>query len=78
LSAEEAHRLVVRRGAYNPAVDVVRSSTVGDLYDAGFEVRRAPTVAIPDHVLVSYDGDWDEVVGERFDACFGPTLATEQ
>jgi hypothetical protein len=69
---------VVRSGAYNPAVDVVRYSTVCDLYDAGFEVRRAATVAIPDHVLVSYDGDWDDVVAERFDACFGPTLATEQ
>lgn len=68
----------MRRGAYNPAVDVVRSSTVGDLSDAGVEVRRAPTVAIPDHVLVSHDGDWDEVVGKRFDACFGPTLDNEQ
>lgn len=53
-------------------VDAVRHSTVGDLEDAGFLVRAAPTRAIPDHVLVGYEGQWDDEVAERFDACFGP------
>jgi hypothetical protein len=53
-------------------VDAVRHTTVGDLEDAGFLVRAAPTRAIPDHVLVGYEGQWDDEVAERFDACFGP------
>jgi hypothetical protein len=72
LDTSEAHRLVVRRGLPLPGVDAVRHTTVGDLQDAGFLVRAVPTRAIPDHVLVGYDGQWDDEVAERFDACFGP------
>jgi hypothetical protein len=72
LDVAEAHRLVVRRGVPQPGVDAVRHTTVGDLEDAGFVVRAAPTRAIPDHVLVGYEGRWDDEVAERFDACFGP------
>lgn len=72
LEIAEAHRLVVRRGFPQPGVDAVRHTTVGDLEDAGFVVRSAPTRAIPDHVLVGYEGQWDDQVAERFDACFGP------
>ena len=72
LDVAVAHRLVVRRGFPQPDVDVVRHTTVGDLEDAGFLVRAAPTRAIPDHVLVGYNGQWDDEVAERFDACFGP------
>jgi hypothetical protein len=72
LDVAEAHRLVVRRGFPQPGVDAVRHTTVGDLEDAGFLVRAAPTQAIPEHLLVGYDGQWDDEVAERFDACFGP------
>jgi hypothetical protein len=72
LDVAEAHRLVVRRGFPKPGVDGVRHTTVGDLEDAGFLVRAAPTRAIRDHVLVGYEGQWDDQVAERFDACFGP------
>jgi hypothetical protein len=72
LGVADAHRLVVRRGFPQPGVDAVRHSTVGDLEDAGFLVQAAPTRAIPDHVLVGYEGQWDDEVAERFDACFGP------
>jgi hypothetical protein len=72
LDVAEAHRLVVRRGVPRPGVDAVRYTTAGDLTDAGFRVRPAPTRAIPEHVLVDYEGEWDDEVAERFDACFGP------
>lgn len=69
---EVARAMVVRRGIYRPGVDAVRYTTVGDLIDAGFDVVRDPTPAIPDHVLVRHEGEWDDDVAERFDACFGP------
>jgi hypothetical protein len=72
LDVAEAHRLVVRRGSPRPGVDAVRYTTVGDLEDAAFRVRSAPTRAIPEHVLVDREGQWDDEVAERFDACFGP------
>jgi hypothetical protein len=72
LDVAEAHHLVVRRGSPHPGVDAVRYTTVLGLQDAGFEVRAAPTRAIPDHVLVGYEGQWNDEVAERFDACFGP------
>lgn len=77
LGVAETHRLVVRRGSPRPGVDSVRYTTVGDLEDAGFRVRSAPTRAIPDHVLVDREGEWDDEAAERFDACFGP-LAEEE
>jgi hypothetical protein len=72
LGVVQAHRLVVRRGSPLVGVDAVRHTTVDDLEDAGFVVQPAPTRAIPDHVLVRYEGQWDDEVAERFDACFGP------
>lgn len=78
LSAEEARRLVVRKGFYRPGVDAVRHTTAGDLEDAGFRVRRDPTPVIPDHVLVEFPGQWDDEVTERFDACFGPVTNQEE
>jgi hypothetical protein len=77
LRPEVARALVVRRGIYRPGVDAVRYTTVGDLADAGFDVRADPTPAIPDHVLVRFPGEWDDDVGERFDACFGPVPEEE-
>ena len=77
LTARQARRLVVRRGIYRPSVDAVRHTTVSDLSDADFTVRPDPTPAIPDHVLVTYDGEWDDEVAERFNACFGPTVTEE-
>lgn len=72
LAVPDAHRLVVRRGFPQPGVDAVRHTTVGNLEDGGFLVRAAPTRAIPSHVLVGYEGRWDDEVVERFDACFRP------
>jgi hypothetical protein len=72
LDVAEAHRLVVRRGSPRPGVDAVRYTTVDGLEDAGFRVRPAPTRAIPGHVLVDHEGEWDDEVAERFNACFGP------
>lgn len=72
LRPEVARAMVVRRGIYRPGIDAVRYTTVGDLTDAGFDVVRDPTVAIPEHVLVGYTSEWDDDVAERFDACFGP------
>lgn len=72
LGVAEAHHLVVRRGSPRPGVDAVRYTTAADLEDAGFRVRSAPTRAIPGHVLVDHEGQWDDEVAERFDACFGP------
>ncbi len=77
LRPEVARALVVRRGIYRPGVDAVRYTTVEDLTDAGFDVVADPTPAIPDHVLVRYEGRWDDDVAERFDACFGPVPEEE-
>ena len=77
LTAAEAHRLVIRRGAYRPAFDVVRYTTVAVLSEAGFRPQRDPTPAIPDHVLVFAEDKWDDEAAERFDACFG-MLAREE
>ncbi|HTW07646.1 MAG TPA: hypothetical protein VME46_09055, partial [Acidimicrobiales bacterium] len=77
LTAAEAHRLVIRRGAYRPAFDVVRYTTVAALSEAGFRPRRDPTPAIPDHVLVFAENEWDDDAAERFDACFGMVAIEE-
>lgn len=77
LRPEVARAMVVRRGIYRPGVDAVRYTTVGDLTDAGFDVERDPTPAIPEHVLVRYSGRWDDDVARRFDACFGPVPEEE-
>jgi len=50
---------------------------VRDLADAGFDVVADPTPAIPDHVLVRFEGQWDDDVAMRFDACFGPVPEEE-
>jgi hypothetical protein len=71
LTAAEAHRLVIRRGAYRPAFDVVRYTTVAALSEAGFRLERNPTPAIPDHVVVFAEGEWGDEVAQRFDSCFG-------
>lgn len=71
LSAAEARHLVVRRGFYRPGVDTARYTTVQHLLDGGFAVRRDPTPAIADHVLVEYQDEWDDEVAQRFDDCFG-------
>ena len=77
LTAAQAHRLVIRRGAYRPAFDVVRYTTVAVLSEAGFRPQRDPTPAIPNHVLVFAADEWDDEAAERFDACFG-MLAREE
>ncbi len=77
LRPEVARALVVRRGIYRPGVDAVRYTTVSDLADAGFDVVADPTPAIPDHVLVRFEGQWDDDVAMRFDACFGPVPEEE-
>lgn len=77
LTAAEAHRLVIRRGAYRPAFDVVRYTTGAALFEAGFRPERNPSPAIPDHVLVFVGGEWDDEVAERFDNCFGMVASEE-
>lgn len=70
LAAEDAHRLIVRHGRFRSELDTVRYVRVRDLVDAGFRVRRDPTPLIPQHVLVEYEGEWDDDVAERFDTSF--------
>jgi hypothetical protein len=77
LTAAEAHRLVIRRGAYRAGFDLVRYTTVAALAAAGFRPERDPTPAIPDHVLVFCEDAWDDVVAGRFDACFGMVASEE-
>jgi len=77
LTAAEAHALVIRRGAYRPGFDVVRYTTVAALAEAGFRPQRDPTPAIPDHVLVFCEGEWNGEVADRFDSCFGMVASEE-
>jgi hypothetical protein len=77
LTAAEARTLVIRRGAYQPGFDVVRYTTVAALSEAGFRPERNPRPAIPDHVLVFCEGEWDDEVADRFDTCFGMVASEE-
>jgi hypothetical protein len=56
---------------------LVRYTTVAALSAAGFRVQSDPTPAIPDHVLVLAEDEWDDEVAERFDACFGMVASEE-
>ena len=77
LTAAEAHALIIRRGTYRPGFDVVRYTTVAALSEAGFRPQRDPTPAIPDHVLVFAEGEWDDDAADRFDTCFGRVAGEE-
>lgn len=70
LLPDEADRLVAS-GSYPNHRAGVRHTTVGVLEQAGFRVRRSPSVAIPNHVSVEWPGTWDDHVAMRFDECFG-------
>ncbi len=56
---------------------MVRHTTVAALYEAGFRPQRSPTPAIPDHVLVFVEGEWDDEVADRFDTSFGMVASEE-
>jgi hypothetical protein len=60
---------VLVRGNVHPG-DGVRHTVVGRLRGEGFAVRHTPSPMNPDHVSVSYPGDWTEKVSQAFDDCF--------
>jgi hypothetical protein len=61
---------VVRKGGHCGPDDGVRHARVGALRDAGFKVRHSPNQRNPDHVTISYPGDWDDYVALLFKQCF--------
>lgn len=67
-SAGEMGILVGRKPSEN---DAVRYARVGDLRQAGFQVRHTPSRRNPDHASVEWIGEWSNSVAARFDLCFG-------
>ena len=67
----------VRGIALEDGTDAARYTTAGTLRARGFSVTHAPGRKNPDHVVVSFDGVWDEQVCEAFDECFGPIEVDE-
>lgn len=73
LLPDEADLLVASPSYPTPRAGV-RHTTVGVLEQAGFRVRRSPSLAIPNHVSAEWPGTWDDDVAMRFDECFGDPL----
>lgn len=57
-SLEAGYR--VRGQALEDGTDAARYTTVGALRAKGFIVTNTPTKRNPDHVSVSWDGEWDQ------------------
>ena len=73
-SVEGAARRVARREPRRG--DGVRFTTAGRLRETGFIVARDPVPMFPEHVLVKFQGLWDDGVAKRCDECFDtPTSA---
>ena len=65
---------VVRKGGTPGPDDGARYTTVAALRRAGFVVTHSPNPRNPDHVSVSYPGDWGSDVALLFKSCFAETL----
>ncbi len=73
LTPEEALRRVRKGMSTATRDDGVRRATVGTLRDAGFILTHTPTNRNPDHVSVTYPGDWERDVALLFKTCFATT-----
>lgn len=69
VTPEEAFRIVRKTAAAPTTDDGVRYTTAEQLRDAGFVVEHAPNNRNPDHVTVSYPGEWDSAVALLFSEC---------
>lgn len=70
LGVQEAVLLITLGQSPNPRPgDAVRYSRASLLLDQGFSLTHAPDFS-DEHVLVKWDGEWDEDVSKRLDRCF--------
>lgn len=65
---------LVKNGRSVDIGDAVRHAEIHCLDTAGFEIVPDPLPLNPDHALVLFDGDWNDEVAMRFEACFGPPI----
>jgi hypothetical protein len=70
VTVEQATALVRSRLVEGHPDHAVRFTTVGALRSAGFLVENTPTRMNPEHVSVTWPGDWTGDVCERFESCF--------
>ncbi|WP_157439381.1 hypothetical protein [Aeromicrobium sp. Root344] len=64
-------QLIVTRGKH-PLTheDGVRRTTAGELRESGFTVEHTPNNFNPNHVTITYFGEWDHIAEELFVSCF--------
>lgn len=78
LTPGEAYRVVRGSKGHVNKDDGVCYATAGKLRANGFTVEHTPGLRNPDHVTISYDGDWDESVALLFKTSFSEEVWHEE